>query len=237
MQPKIAIITGASRGIGRALARGLAEDGYHLAMVARDGDRLLDVQSSIRSLEPSIETICCPLDVRDHDAVQDAVAAISDQFGRVDILVNCAGTFKPGSIDLCIDDFDAVVSTNLRGSFSFMQAVVPIMKKQQAGYIFNISSIAGLVGYPHYGAYSASKFALQGLSESLYTELMDCGIRVSAICPNWVATEFAERAGGTLDASDMIQTVDVLNTIRWLLGLSGPTCVKEVVLDCKAHPC
>lgn len=237
MKSKIAIVTGASRGIGRALSCGLAEDGYHLALVARDIDELLELQSEIRSFAPSIETICCPVNVRDHEAVRQMVADISDKFGQIDILVNCAGIFRLGSVDLPIDELDAVMSTNLRGPFSFMQSVVPIMKMRRMGYIFNISSIAGLTGYPHYGAYSASKFALQGLSESLYRELMDYGIRVTAICPNWVATGFAENAGSTLDAGEMIQLADIVGTVRWLLSLSGPTCVKEVVLDCKAHPC
>ena len=155
---------------------------------------------------------------------------------RSDVLVNNAGQFRPGSIEADIEDLDAVVGTNLKGAFLMLKAVVPVMKAQERGHIINLSSITGKWGYAGYGIYAASKFALQGLTESLYKEMIEHGVKVTAICPNWVATEMAVAAGGTLPPEDMIQLDDLVKTVSWLLGLSRAACPREVVIDCMGHP-
>jgi NAD(P)-dependent dehydrogenase (short-subunit alcohol dehydrogenase family) len=104
------------------------------------------------------------------------------------------------------------------------------MKKQQSGYIFNVASRSGKVGFAGNGGYGASKFGLVGLSESLYRELTPQGIKVTALCPAWVNTNMAREAGTPLEADEMIQPEDVFETIRWLLSLSSGACVKEVVI-------
>ena len=232
----LAIITGASRGIGRALAIGLAEAGYELALVARDGSALNGVRAEIRDIDPGIAVSCHPLDVTDAAAVLDTVAGLEAEHEAIDVLVNNAGQFRPGSIEADVDDLDAVVGTNLKGAFLMLKAVVPVMKAQKRGHIINLSSIAGKWGYAGYGVYAASKFALQGLSESLYKEMLEHGVKVTAVCPNWVATEMAVAAGGTLPPEDMIQLDDLVKTVSWLLGLSKAACPREVVIDCMGHP-
>lgn len=104
------------------------------------------------------------------------------------------------------------------------------MKQQQSGYIFNVASRSGKVGFAGSGGYSASKFGLVGLNESLYRELTPQGIKVTALCPAWVNTKMAREAGTPLEAGEMIQPDDLFETIRWLLNLSSGACVKEVVI-------
>ena len=232
----LAIVTGASRGIGRALAIGLAEANYNLALVARDENALNNVRGEIRGLNAGIAADCFPLDVTDAVAVHNVVSRIAGQNDGIDVLINSAGLFRPGSLDANIEDLDAVVATNLRGAFSMLQAVVPAMKARRRGNIINLSSIAGKWGYAGYGIYAASKFALQGLTESLYKEMLEYGVKVTAICPNWVATEMAVAAGGTLPADDMIQLDDLVKTVSWILSLSKSACPREVVIDCMGHP-
>ena len=232
----LAIVTGASRGIGRALAIGLAEAGYKPALVARDGAALNGVRAEIRGIDPGIAASCHPLDVTDAAAVRDLVAGLGAEHEAIDVLVNNAGQFRPGSIEADVEDLDAVVGTNLKGAFLMLKAVVPVMKAQKRGHIINLSSITGKWGYAGYGIYAASKFALQGLSESLYKELLEHGVKVTAICPNWVATEFAVASGGALPPEDMIQLDDLVSTVSWLLSLSRAACPREVVIDCMAHP-
>ena len=232
----LAIVTGASRGIGRALAVGLAECGYQLALVARDKEALQRVRKEIQGINDGIVTETYPLDVTDAVAVRDLVAGIASKRERIDVLVNNAGLFRAGSLDAEVEDLDAVVKTNLNGSFLMLKAVVPVMKAQGRGHVINLSSIAGKWGFAGYGVYAASKFALQGLTESLYKEMLEHKVKVTAICPNWVATEMAVAAGGTLPADEMIQLDDLVKTVSWILSLSPAACPREVVIDCMGHP-
>ena len=106
------------------------------------------------------------------------------------------------------------------------------MKRNSKGHIFNIASRAGKYGFPDSGLYSASKFGLVGLSEALYREFSPCGVKVTAICPGWVNTDMAREAGASVEDEEMIQPSDVLASIRYILGLSGPACVRELVIEC-----
>jgi short-subunit dehydrogenase len=124
------------------------------------------------------------------------------------------------------------MAVNVTASLAFVQAVAPVMKDRHSGHIFNVASRAGKVGFADEGAYSASKFALVGLSESLYKELSASGIKVTSLCPSWVDTDMAQEAGTPLGHKDMIQPADLAKTIHWLLSLSPATCVKEVILEC-----
>jgi len=232
----LAIVTGASRGIGRALAIGLAVAGYDLALIARNKEGLDNVRREVKEIEPGATVDCIPLDITDTAAVRPCVAGIVERFGRIDVLINNAGLFRPGSIDADAGDLDSVMATNVTGTFAMLQSVGPVMKEQRSGNIINMSSIAGKSGYAGYGIYAASKFALQGLSESLYREMLEYGVKVTAICPNWVATDMAAAAGGTLPAEEMIQPDDLVKTVSWLLSLSPSACPREVVIDCMGHP-
>ena len=229
---KVAIVTGASRGIGADVAEALAIDGYVTAIVARSADGLKQVAKRISANKAvASPVICYPVDVQDHAAVQRLVADVHSKFGRIDLLFNNAGIGMLGTTDVSIEDYDKTLAINLRGAFSFLKGVVPIMKAQRNGYIFNLASRAGKTGFAEYGVYCASKFGMVGLSESLYHELGPLGIKVTAICPSWVDTDMAKMSG--LEKEEMINTSDLVSTVRWLLSLSPAAVVKDLTIECR----
>jgi NAD(P)-dependent dehydrogenase (short-subunit alcohol dehydrogenase family) len=231
-QKKVAIITGASRGIGACVARGLAADGYVVALAARSRESLAALCNQINSGAERIEqAIAYPLDVQDGDAVDSMVADLVSKYGRIDLLFNNAGIDVPGTLDVSIRDLERLLAVNLVGPFSLLRAVVPIMREQRSGAIINLASRAGRVGLVDNGAYSASKFGLVGLSESLYRELSPLGIKITSLCPSWVDTEMACNAN--LAKEEMIQQEDILATVRWILSLSPAAVVKDLVIECR----
>ncbi|WP_346861783.1 SDR family oxidoreductase [uncultured Draconibacterium sp.] len=227
---KIALITGAGKGIGKAIAIGLATLKYQTILIGRNKDNLEDVAAEI--LEKSwIEPEVFQLDITKQEDVKAAISKIISEFGQIDVLVNNAGIYFDGTTEITNADFTKMLETNVTAQLSVLKEVVPILKKQKSGYIFNIASRSGKVGFEGSGAYSASKFGMVGLSESLYRELNPLGISVTALCPGWVNTEMAYEAGTTLEAKQMIQPEDLFETIKWLLSLSPGACVKEVVIE------
>lgn len=151
----------------------------------------------------------------------------------IDILVYNAGKWIRGSLDISKEDFNNVLDINLIAPYLFINEIVPIMKEQKAGYIFNIASRARKIGYTDTGIYSASKFGLVGLGESLYKKLAPLGIKVTTICPGLVDTQMASEVATKFSSEEMIQPIDIMETIRWLLKLSVSACVKRVVIECK----
>ncbi len=245
---KVAIVTGASRGIGACVAAGLAEDGYTVALTARSKFALEEVAASIRSKvgrgngkdkggsdkgAGSVDVLTFPLDVQDRAAVDAMVASVVSSKGRIDLLFNNAGAGVQGSVDLSHEEFDQVVSINLTGAFNFLKAVVPVMKQQGEGTIINVASRAGKIGFINSGAYSASKFGLVGLSEALYRELCPLGIKVTCLCPSWVDTEMTKEA--PVDKEEMLVPDDLLKTVRWLISMSPAAVVKDLIIECKTR--
>jgi 3-oxoacyl-[acyl-carrier protein] reductase len=232
----VAIVTGASRGIGKACAVGLSKSGYRAVLVARTEQLLNDVANEITARVPKqkeLHPLVCPLDVTDPHKVKHLVNTVVNQTGRIDVLVNNAGITIPGTLNLKLSELDRLFETNLRAPFSMLKAVVPIMKKQKSGHIFNISSRSGKIGFAGKGGYSATKFGLVGLSESLCRELSPMGVSVTTICPAWVDTDMARQGGTQLEPEKMIQPEDIMQTLRWILSLSPAASVKEVVIECR----
>lgn len=226
---KIALITGASKGIGRQLAIGLSLMGYDTVLVGRATEDLEQVANIIqqdgqRKAWPYI------VDITDLSRIQSMVDEVKATHGRIDILVNNAGIHAKGTLDLPPEKFRKLLDVNITGQFMMAQAVVPIMQKQGSGYIFNIASRSGKVGFAETGGYSASKWGLLGLSESLYRKLTPLGIKVTALCPAWVNTDMAQRADSPLEPHQMIQPEDLSKTLEWLLSLSSGACVKEILI-------
>lgn len=235
MEQKIAIVTGASRGIGRCVAEGLAGLGYTLALVARSSRGLEEVLAHIRETTPAPHNhLCFALDVADDKAVARAVSMTVEKLGGIDLLFNNAGDFKSGTLQLSREQFDNLLAVNLGGAFSFVRAVAPVMQRQRRGYIINVASRAGQMGFAGIGGYVASKFGFVGLGESLYRELSPLGIKVTTLCPSWVDTSLAKDAGTPLPSSEMIQPADIFRTVEWLLSLSPQTVVKDLVLECRS---
>ncbi len=188
---QVAIVTGAGRGIGHAIAVRLASEGARIAAVSRSetAQRTADEINAGRAEAAKAYAV----DVADHAAVQETSAKILQDFGRVDILVNNAGVTRDGlSMRMSMEDWDTVMDTNLKGAFSFTQAVMRSMIKQRSGRIINITSIAGLTGNAGQANYAASKAGLVGLTKTLARELASRSITVNAVAPGFIVTDMTD---------------------------------------------
>ena len=189
---QVAIVTGAGRGIGHAVALRLAREGARVASVSRSEANAQRTADEINAEHPDASKAYA-VDVADHAAVQRTGAQILHDFGRVDILVNNAGVTRDGlSMRMSIEDWEIVIDTNLRGAFSFSQAVMRSMTKQRSGRIINISSISGLTGNAGQANYAASKAGLLGLTKTLARELASRSITVNAIAPGLIVTDMTQ---------------------------------------------
>jgi len=191
--PLRALITGASSGIGEATAYRFAREGARLALLARREDRLRRVAERVRELGG--EPLVLVADVASREGVAVAVARAEAAFGGLDVLVNNAGFGLYAFLETVRDeDLKRIFAVNTFGALYAIQAVLPGMKRREKGVVVNVSSIVGKRALPMTGAYGATKFALQGLSESLRLELRGTGVRVSVVCPGYTETEFSQAA-------------------------------------------
>jgi 3-oxoacyl-[acyl-carrier protein] reductase len=234
----VAVITGGSSGIGLAVARAVTAEGMAVAIAARDAKRLnqaaadLAAVSASGSKHPGAAVLAVPADVAKADDVARLIDQAMARFGRIDLLVNNAGTYREGDIDeLTEAEWDEVQAVNLKGAFLCTRAVLPIMKRQRLGYIVNIASIAGKTGFGGASAYCASKFGMVGLTESLLEEGVPHNIRATAICPGYVATPMV--AGVSVPAGEMIPPEDIGQLVVGLLRLAPVTVIKEIVVQRK----
>ncbi len=193
---QVAIVTGAGRGIGHAIALRLAQEGARVASVSRSEENAKKTADEINAMRAD-SAKAYAVDVADHAAVQKIGAQILEEFGRVDVLVNNAGVTRDGlSMRMSMEDWDTVLDTNLKGAFNFSQAVMRSMIKQRSGRIINISSVSGLTGNAGQANYSASKAGLIGLTKTLARELASRGITVNAVAPGFIVTDMT---GGLSD--------------------------------------
>ena len=185
---RTAFITGASRGIGRALSESMAQDGFDIALFARSADLLSQLETDLEALGVRAEAFC--VDVSDARQFVAALESAREKLGAPSVLINNAGVYYTQSVEgHSVDLFNEVLETNLTSALNACQFVVSDMKKNGWGRIVNISSISGKVAEAFGAAYSASKFGMIGLTQSLALEVAEHGITVNAVCPGWVATE------------------------------------------------
>ena len=215
LQNKVALITGASAGIGQACARELAGEGAKLVLTARRKDRLEQLVKEAKQL--GSEAVFVVGDARQEETAHQAVQLAVDTFGRIDILLNNAGmgNYK-NLVDTSADEYDEMMDTNVRTTFLFTRHVVPVMIRQREGLILMISSMAGVYGFAGEATYCATKFAQVGFAQGLDKELRPHGIKVGAICPGGVKTEFAIGKGRTeasVKASEMLEAKDVAQAV------------------------
>ena len=208
---RIAIVTGGTRGIGRAIATSLVAAGVKVAITARS-ER--DLSDAVSKLGNAAGYVC---DVRDYEQVKSTIAQITADLGGIDILVNNAGIGIFETVEsMSVEDFRAVLETNVFGVFYCCHEVIPLMKRRGGGYIINISSLAGANPHARMAAYNASKFGLNGFSEALMQEVRHDNIKVSYIMPGSVNTEF----GGDSPSDEnswQLQPADIAQAVMDLL--------------------
>ena len=223
---KVALITGANRGIGLAIAHRLGALGASLSISARDRNRL---EAVARELQSSTKVAAIPADLTRTDEVAALVSKTEQALGPIDILVNNAGvgTFSPIQ-DASQSDWDTMLDTNLKAVFLLMKAVAPGMIRRRSGHIVNIASLAGKNAIPGGAIYCASKWGLLGLTRSAAEDLRAHGIRVSAICPGSVATDFSPH--GKKDPAKMLQPEDVAHALETLVTQAPQSFISEIDL-------
>lgn len=227
LKGKNALVTGAGKGIGRAIALALAAEGANLGLVARTAGDLENLAAEIRKL--GVNAAIATADISDREAVEKAFAVIRQTLGPIDILVNNAGTGTFGKfLDLSPDAWENQVKVNLFGTYYAIRAVLPEMIERQTGDIVNISSSAGQRGAAATSAYSASKFGLMGLTESLMQEVRKHNIRVTAMAPSTVLTELAVKSNLINNNEDRVMhPEDFAELVVAQLKLNRRVFVKE----------
>ena len=226
---RVVLITGAGRGIGRALAHAFAAAGAKVALLGKTKKNLLEVQRELK--DSGAPTVVLAADVSDEGVVSRAVAAAEQQLGPVDVLVNNAGIFALAPVEkMDALVFDRMLAVNLRGPFLMSRAVLPGMKSRKRGHIVNISSTAGRRGFAGGGAYCASKFGLAGLTEAMRYEARASNVRVTCVYPSTVNTDLVKKSGMDPASERAIQPEDVANAVVSLVAMDdrAMTTVLEI---------
>jgi len=219
-----ALITGGAGGIGLALAKAVAGEGYRVALGGRDAARLQAAASQAGAEFPLV------LDVRDPDSVEAAFGRLEAQFGRLDLLVNSAGTGRFLSLEETDEaSWAAMIDTNLTGTWRVIRRAMPLLLARR-GMILNVISIGGRKAYPGSSAYGASKFGMLGLAESLREEFRGRGVRIINLLPGATATRFWEDIPGSWDRSRMIQPEDIAQAALAAIRLPERALVEEIVI-------
>jgi 3-oxoacyl-[acyl-carrier protein] reductase len=233
---QVAVITGAGRGIGAAIARTLAELGARTVLCGRNRDSLEATAAAIRDHgrdqggDQVGQSAVMECDVNDLRSVESVAERVDRTFGRLDVLVNNAGIGgSPGPLhQLAPEVWDQVLNTNLRGAYYCIRSFAPLMIRARYGHIINISSIAGKNALPNGAAYSASKWGLNGLTYSVAEELRAHNIRVAVICPGSTHTEFSPHPGKS--AEKMLQPDDIALAVAMIVSQAPRSFASEIVL-------
>jgi NADP-dependent 3-hydroxy acid dehydrogenase YdfG len=234
---KVAIVTGASAGIGAATARTLAEAGANLVLTARRQDRLDELVAECQSL--GVQAVAVVGDAREEETAIRTIEAAKSSFGRLDILINNAGAGNYKElVDTSADEYDHLMDTNVRSTFLFTRHAVPVMIEQKSGTILMLSSMAGVYGFAGEAVYCATKFAQVGFAQALDRELREKGIKVGVICPGGVKTEFALGKGRTeesVDSSGMLEPQDVADVVLLACTQSPGSRIIEIQMRTMAE--
>ena len=230
MDGKVAIVTGSSSGIGKAVALVFAEEGATVVIAARRVSLCSQVANVVQ--ERGGKAISIPTDIREERQVENLMTQTVEQCGRIDVLVNNAGIFGGGPVaETNTALFEDVLNTNIRGTFFCCRAGFRRMKANGGGIIINMSSVAGTDAWAGTGTYSASKFAIMGLTRALADEGRSYGIKVCAICPGGVADDLVDQSPQVILKSQKISPYDVAETAVYLTTLGPYTIVRQIIVD------
>lgn len=232
---KIAFVTGATSGIGRATALLLAKEGYNLIICGRRAERLASL-----SAEVDVETLELTFDVRDRQSVEEAISTIPEQWKPIDLLINNAGNAHGLSKiqDGDVDDWDAMIDINVKGLLYVTKALVTGMIARGSGHIVNIGSIAGKEAYPGGNVYCASKHAVDAINNGMRMDLNGTGVKVSQVCPGLVETEFsivrfkgdADRSKSVYEGFDALTAYDIADLIRFIVTRPAHVNISDTII-------
>lgn len=225
-----AVITGASKGIGKAIAVKLAGEGFNVAICARNSAALEETAAFIQQQRPQAQVLALPVDMGDKQQVLGFAERINAAFPTVDILVNNAGIFVPGALHQEPDGLlESMMATNVYSAYHLTRQLLPPMIARRKGHIFNLCSTASYKAYPNGGAYSITKFALLGFSKNLREELKPHNVKVTSISPGPTLT--ASWEGFEAPPDRMMQPEDIANIIWACYTLAAQTVVEEILLS------
>lgn len=216
----VALVTGASRGIGKAIAIELAALGYDLALVARNESALAEVIASLP--ESCGKAVAIPADLSLEESYSAVIAEAVSELGGLDVLVNCAGLSQAGSFtEVTPQEWDRIFAVNAKAPFFLCKEALPYLKESPKATVINISSVVGFKGYINQSAYSSSKHALAGFTKVFAKEVQPFGIRVHLISPGGVATEMVTKMRPDINADELIQPSEIAELVRFLVTREG----------------
>ena len=225
----VVVITGASRGIGRAIAEKLASQGCDLALAARSGESLTSVHSGLRKEYPKCTLFAQSFDLTNRADVDDFASKVLAFFGRVDVLIHNAGVFKPGSLlDETPETYDLVMRTNIDGPYFLTKALLPHMIEARSGHVINMCSVSSIQAFRNGGSYSISKHALHGFGKTLREEVRQYGIRVTNILPG--ATWTDSWAGVDLPQNRLMNAHNIAEVVATAIQLDPNAVMEEVII-------
>jgi NAD(P)-dependent dehydrogenase (short-subunit alcohol dehydrogenase family) len=224
---KVAIVTGASRGIGRAISIALAQEAAIVVLAARAIEKLQQTAEKVAEAGGKAEIVVTEL--AEEESIKNLIRVTDEKFGQLDILINNAGITHTANFDeVTTEDWDYCMRVNARAPFLLCRDALPLLRKSQTGYIVNISSVVGVKGYPLQSAYTASKHALCGMTKSLAEELNGSNIRVHLLCPGGVDTELIPRVRPDLKPEDLMRPEEIAELVLYLVTHKGRAMIDEL---------
>jgi len=222
----VALVTGASRGIGKVIALELASLGYDLALVARDAAALAEVIAALP--ESCGNAVAIPADLTQEETYESVVGECVAQLGGLDVLVNCAGLSQAGPFeDVTPEQWDRIFAVNAKAPFFISRAALPYLKESEKPIVINIASVVGFKGYIHQSAYTSSKHALTGFTKVFAKEVQPFGIRVHLISPGGVATEMVKQMRPDIKPDELIQPEEIAEIVRFLVTKKGQGTIDQ----------
>ena len=227
LKGKVAIVTGASRGIGKAISLAMAKEAATIVLAARAIDKMNETAKLITAAGGKAQII--PTELTDECSIKNLVKAAAERFGRLDILINNAGITHSAKLEETLtQDYDRCLNINARAPFILCREALPLLKIAERAYIINIASVVGVKGYPLQSAYTASKHALRGMTISLSEELRGSNIRVHLVCPGGVDTELVQNVRPDIKKQDLMQPEEIAELVLYLLTHKGNAVVDEL---------
>ncbi|NIP28873.1 MAG: SDR family NAD(P)-dependent oxidoreductase [Phycisphaerae bacterium] len=224
---KVAIVTGASRGIGKAICIALAKEAATVVLAARAIDKMNETAKLVTAAGGKAQII--PTELTDENSIKNLVKATDERLGRLDILINNAGVTHSAKLqETLTEDLDRCLNINARAPFILCREALPLLKKAEAAYIINIASVVGVKAYPLQSAYTASKHALRGMTMALAEEMRGTNIRVHLLCPGGVDTELVQNVRPDIKKQDLMQPEEIAELVLYLLTHKGNAVVDEL---------